>query len=109
MAPEAPRQAAAEALSQQEHNSDQCRVSSYGRKHRKRQEDRDRRDGTAKDQSAGKHGQAMTRPRTSLARRVLQDIVARVVAAARPQKIILFGSAARGSMGPNSDVDLLVV
>jgi predicted nucleotidyltransferase len=40
---------------------------------------------------------------------VLADIVARVVKVARPDKIILFGSAARGQMGPNSDVDLLVV
>ena len=39
---------------------------------------------------------------------MLTDIIARV-AVARPEKIILFGSAARGSMGPNSDVDLLVV
>jgi predicted nucleotidyltransferase len=28
---------------------------------------------------------------------------------ARPERIILFGSAARGEMGPNSDVDLLVI
>ena len=28
---------------------------------------------------------------------------------AKPEKIILFGSAARGEMGLNSDVDLLVV
>jgi predicted nucleotidyltransferase len=28
---------------------------------------------------------------------------------ADPDKIILFGSAARGEMGPNSDLDLLVV
>jgi predicted nucleotidyltransferase len=47
--------------------------------------------------------------RRSLSPRVLKDIVARVVKAARPEKIILFGSAARGTMGPNSDVDLLVV
>jgi predicted nucleotidyltransferase len=32
-----------------------------------------------------------------------------VVAVAQPERIILFGSAARGTMGPNSDVDLLVV
>jgi predicted nucleotidyltransferase len=44
-----------------------------------------------------------------VAPQVMQDIIARVVAAARPQRIILFGSAARGAMGPNSDVDLLVV
>ena len=40
---------------------------------------------------------------------ILQEIVRRIVAAVRPEKIILFGSAARGKMGPNSDVDLLVI
>jgi uncharacterized protein len=40
---------------------------------------------------------------------VLRDIVQRVARIARPEKILLFGSAARGEMGPNSDVDLLVV
>ena len=39
----------------------------------------------------------------------LDDIVRRVVEVAQPEKIILFGSAARGEMGPNSDIDLLVV
>ncbi len=41
--------------------------------------------------------------------RVLEDIVRRVVEIAAPERIILFGSAARGEMGPHSDVDLLVV
>ncbi len=41
--------------------------------------------------------------------RILDDIVRRVVEAARPEKIILFGSAARGEMTRHSDVDLLVV
>ncbi len=40
---------------------------------------------------------------------VLADVVRRVVDAASPEKIVLFGSAARGEMGPNSDIDLLVV
>jgi uncharacterized protein len=40
---------------------------------------------------------------------ILQEIVRRVVEVAKPEKIILFGSAARGNMGPNSDVDLLIV
>ncbi|HUY33658.1 MAG TPA: nucleotidyltransferase domain-containing protein [Pirellulales bacterium] len=40
---------------------------------------------------------------------ILADIVRRVVEAANPDKIILFGSAARGQMGPNSDLDLLVI
>ena len=39
----------------------------------------------------------------------LQEIVRRIVQVAQPEKIILFGSAARGEMGPHSDVDLLVI
>ena len=39
----------------------------------------------------------------------LQDIIHRIVEIAKPDCIILFGSAARGEMGPNSDVDILVV
>ena len=55
---------------------------------------------------AGKH---RSRKGSALAKPVLDDIVRRVVEAARPLQILLFGSAARGTMGPNSDVDLLVV
>jgi predicted nucleotidyltransferase len=40
---------------------------------------------------------------------ILQEIVRRIVEVAHPERIILFGSAARGEMGPHSDVDLLVV
>ncbi len=40
---------------------------------------------------------------------VLDEIVRRIVEVAAPDKIIMFGSAARGEMGPNSDVDLLVI
>jgi predicted nucleotidyltransferase len=40
---------------------------------------------------------------------MLQEIIRRVVEAANPDRIILFGSAARGDMGPHSDVDLLVI
>ncbi len=40
---------------------------------------------------------------------VLDEIIRRIVEVADPERIILFGSAARGEMGPNSDVDLLVV
>jgi len=42
-------------------------------------------------------------------RQVLADVIRRVVEAAQPDKIVLFGSAARGEMGPNSDLDLLVI
>ena len=44
-----------------------------------------------------------------VAQEVLEKIVQRVVEVAQPERIILFGSAAREEMGPNSDVDLLVV
>ena len=40
---------------------------------------------------------------------ILQEIVRRIVAVIQPQKIILFGSAAREEMGPDSDLDLLVI
>ncbi len=39
----------------------------------------------------------------------LEELVRRIVDAVHPLKIILFGSAARGEMAPDSDVDLLVV
>ena len=37
-----------------------------------------------------------------------KDLVERIVAAAHPKRIILFGSAARGDSRPMSDVDLTV-
>lgn len=47
--------------------------------------------------------------RTALDQSTLDEIVRRIVEVAQPEKIILFGSAARGEMGPHSDVDLLIV
>ena len=40
---------------------------------------------------------------------VLDRVVTRIVETVHPRRIVLFGSAARGQMGPHSDVDLLVV
>ncbi len=40
---------------------------------------------------------------------VLDNLVCRIVDAVRPQRIVLFGSAARGQMGPHSDLDVLVI
>ena len=40
---------------------------------------------------------------------ILQEIVRRILAAVQPEKIILFGSAARGELGPNSDLDFLII
>ncbi|MGC8731944.1 MAG: nucleotidyltransferase domain-containing protein [Halothiobacillaceae bacterium] len=39
----------------------------------------------------------------------IQRMVRRIVRQFRPERIILFGSHARGEAGPGSDVDLLVV
>jgi type I restriction enzyme S subunit len=41
--------------------------------------------------------------------KVLEQVVKRIVEAVAPEKIIVFGSAARGEMGPDSDLDLLIV
>lgn len=41
--------------------------------------------------------------------RIIQDIVKAILEATNPERIILFGSSARGEVGPQSDVDLLVV
>jgi predicted nucleotidyltransferase len=40
---------------------------------------------------------------------VVQEIVRRIVAAAQPDKVILFGSRARGKARPDSDFDFLVI
>jgi uncharacterized protein len=41
--------------------------------------------------------------------RILDAIVARIEAVARPERIVLFGSRARGDARDNSDFDLLVI
>lgn len=40
---------------------------------------------------------------------LLDDLVQRIVGAVAPERIILFGSAARNTMTPDSDLDVLVV
>ncbi len=40
---------------------------------------------------------------------VVDDAVHRIIDVAQPEKIILFGSVARGNMSSHSDIDLLVV
>lgn len=39
----------------------------------------------------------------------LDDIIRRIVEVAQPERIVLFGSAARGAMTRDSDVDLLII
>lgn len=45
--------------------------------------------------------------------RTLQDLIdsliAKIIREVNPLRIVLFGSAARGDMGPESDLDLLIV
>lgn len=40
---------------------------------------------------------------------LLAELVRRVRSVLEPSRIVLFGSAARGTMGPDSDLDVLVV
>lgn len=47
--------------------------------------------------------------RRALSQETLEEIIRRIVEVAQPEKIILFGSAAKGELGPNSDIDLLVI
>lgn len=46
---------------------------------------------------------------TQTANSSIDELVARIVSQFSPRSIILFGSHARGTAGPDSDVDLLVV
>jgi uncharacterized protein len=41
--------------------------------------------------------------------KTIDELIQRIVEEVHPLRIILFGSAARGEMEPNSDIDLLVV
>lgn len=47
--------------------------------------------------------------RNAPSKALLQEVVNKIVEVAHPQKIILFGSAARGEMDRDSDLDLLVI
>ena len=40
---------------------------------------------------------------------ILDEAVRRILTVVKPRRIILFGSAARETMGPDSDLDLLIV
>jgi predicted nucleotidyltransferase len=40
---------------------------------------------------------------------IIEELIERIVTAVHPLRIVLFGSAARGEMGPNSDIDVMVI
>jgi len=68
-----------------------------------------KRDHTAMQRSKAKARGFRRNGNRTLSASTLREIIRRVVEIAEPDRIILFGSAARGEMRPNSDVDLLVV
>ena len=56
----------------------------------------------------------MAQPTTNIGATIVRDpqlaeLVKRLVAAYSPERVFLFGSRARGEVGPDSDSDLLVV
>jgi uncharacterized protein len=57
----------------------------------------------------GQNERYMKARKKTVSDEILEEIVRRIVKAVQPKKIILFGSAAREEMGPDSDLDLLVV
>jgi len=62
---------------------------------------------------SGRHRPAFrsTHPMTQeeILRDVVPEMTRRIVKVANPRRVILFGSAARGEMRPDSDLDVLVV
>jgi predicted nucleotidyltransferase len=48
-------------------------------------------------------------PAQVLKQETLDDLIGKIVEAVHPRRIILFGSAAMGRMGEDSDLDLLVI
>ncbi len=42
-------------------------------------------------------------------KKLLNEVTRRIVASVKPQRVLLFGSAARGRMNKNSDFDMLVI
>jgi len=39
----------------------------------------------------------------------LDEIVSRIVEVAKPEQVLIFGSTARGTTGPHSDLDILII
>ncbi len=52
---------------------------------------------------------AITEPIWAVTTEKINEAVERIVAAAKPRKVIVFGSQARGAPNPDSDLDLMIV
>ena len=59
--------------------------------------------------SNGRSKIAIRRPHLVLDANLLQQLVSRIVQVSAPEKIVLFGSRARATHRPESDIDLLVI
>ncbi len=59
--------------------------------------------------STGSKSKRQPQRGSTLDPRTLDEIIRRVVEVAQPERIVLFGSAAKGEMTRHSDVDLLIV
>ena len=42
-------------------------------------------------------------------KKLLQEVTRRIVTSVKPQRVLLFGSAVRGQMNKDSDLDMLVI
>lgn len=68
------------------------------------------RTGAVRERQAASYPSVPTRGEGgSPAPELLAELVGRIVGAAHPERVVLFGSAARGTMGPWSDLDVMVV
>jgi predicted nucleotidyltransferase len=52
---------------------------------------------------------AMTVSLTTPSKKTLDEVTRRIVQVAKPQRVLLFGSAAQGRMTKDSDLDILVI
>lgn len=52
---------------------------------------------------------ALNQETHSIPSEILKDIVRRIVEVAQPTRLIMFGSASRGEMSSESDIDILVI
>jgi len=59
--------------------------------------------------TSGQDHQAQDHQANHVALSSVDTLVRQIVEAVQPLKLILFGSAARGELGPSSDLDLLIV